>query len=74
MHSNGTIFHYYLFTYVYLQHDPKSLKSKIIPKCFKIVKYNAMFKVKVVKEQGLRRMEVLADENAYINVFISKKS
>ena len=52
MHSNGAIFHYYAFTYMYLQHDPKSFRSKMFPKCSKILKYNAMFKVQVANGQA----------------------
>lgn len=37
----------------------------MFPKFSKILKCNAMFNVKVANGQGWRRMEVLADENAY---------
>lgn len=54
---------------MYLQYDPKSLRGKMFPKCSKILKYNAVFNVKVANGQGLRRMEVLAGEKAYKCVY-----
>lgn len=41
----------------------------MFPKCSKILKYNAVFNVKVANGQGLRRMEVLAGEKAYKCVY-----
>lgn len=38
-------------------------------KCSNILKYNAMFNMKVGNGQRLRRMEVLADEKAYKYVY-----
>lgn len=52
MHFKGAIFLYYAFTYMYLQHDPKSFGTKMLPKCSKTLKYNAVFNVKATNGQA----------------------